>query len=143
MEKKLSFQLEEYLESIWVLQVDRGQKEVKTGDLSFRLKIKPASVTEVLGKLKKLGLVSYKKYFGVTLTLKGKEFAAQAVRRHRLAERLLVDVVGLTGKTAEDAACGFEHYITPQIARKICVLLKHPRTCPHGDGIPKGECCTK
>ncbi|MBF0422645.1 MAG: metal-dependent transcriptional regulator [Magnetococcales bacterium] len=79
----------------------------------------------------------------IVLTPKGSEMAQKIVRRHRLAERLLVDVMGKTPKETEDAACEFEHILAPELVGAICTLLGHPMTCPHGQLIPEGDCCKK
>lgn len=79
----------------------------------------------------------------IILTPKGTEMARKIVRRHRLAERLLVDVMGKTPKETEDAACEFEHILAPELVGAICTLLGHPMTCPHGQAIPEGDCCQK
>ncbi len=138
---RLSFPLQEYLEWLWVLQVDEGNEAVKTGDLSKRLRIRPASVTEALHKLSRLGLVSHNRYYGASLTAKGKALAATAIRRHRLAECLFVNLVGVPKDEVEAAACGFEHYLDAKLASRVCRLLGHPRKCPHSRAIPKGNCC--
>ena len=62
------------------------------------------------------------------------------IRAHRLAERLLYDVLG---GDFESGACEFEHIITPELVDSICILLGHPKTCPHGSPIPQGQCCTE
>ncbi len=77
----------------------------------------------------------------IELTAKGKESAQEIIRRHRLAERLLVDVLGKTPEETEQAACEFEHILAPELVESICVLLGHPKTCPHGSPIPEGKCC--
>ncbi len=139
--EKLSVPLQEYLEALWVLQVDESRKSVKTGELSSYLKVQPASATEVLGKLSKMGLVSYKPYYGAALTATGLKKAEVAIRCHRLAEKLLVDVVGMPKEDVEDAACGLEHHLDGKLSERICKLLKHPEHCPHGKKIPEGKCC--
>lgn len=77
----------------------------------------------------------------ITLTGLGQERARQIIRRHRLAERLVADALGLTPKETESAACEFEHILAPELEESICILLGHPRTCPHGSPIPEGACC--
>jgi DtxR family Mn-dependent transcriptional regulator len=67
----------------------------------------------------------------------------RVVRRHRLAECLLKDVLQVTGEEAEEDACSFEHILRPGLEDKICTLLGHPLTCPDGHPIPRGECCLK
>lgn len=77
----------------------------------------------------------------IVLTERGREEAASIVRRHRLAERLMVDVLGQETDETEKAACEFEHVLAPELVESICVLLGHPRSCPHGAPIPEGDCC--
>ena len=74
----------------------------------------------------------------IALTEKGTDYARQLIRAHRLAERLLYDVLG---GDFEAGACEFEHTITPELVNSICILLGHPKTCPHGSPIPQGKCC--
>ena len=79
----------------------------------------------------------------VFLTPRGEELAQNAIRRHRLAERLLSEVLAMDEDKIEKEACSFEHTISAEVAESICTLLGHPPTCPHGLPIPKGECCKK
>lgn len=76
-------------------------------------------------------------------TANGLEEGKRVVRRHRLAECLLKDVLQVTGEEAEADACSFEHILRPGLEDKICTLLGHPLTCPDGHPIPRGECCLK
>jgi DtxR family Mn-dependent transcriptional regulator len=80
---------------------------------------------------------------GPVLTEAGLKAARSVVRRHRLAECLLRDVLGLGEDEVDADACEFEHIIQHGLDEKICVLLGHPRQCPHGRPIPPGECCRK
>ncbi|MHC4073689.1 MAG: metal-dependent transcriptional regulator [Planctomycetota bacterium] len=74
----------------------------------------------------------------VILTEKGAGYARQLIRAHRLAERLLYNVLG---GDFESGACEFEHTVTPELVDSICILLGHPKACPHGSPIPEGQCC--
>ncbi|MFC1675479.1 metal-dependent transcriptional regulator [Planctomycetota bacterium] len=74
----------------------------------------------------------------IKLTAKGQECGSQIIRAHRLAERLLYDVLG---GDFEPGACEFEHIVTPELVDSICTLLGHPKMCPHGMPIPQGACC--
>jgi len=76
----------------------------------------------------------------IILAKKGDAYARQLIRAHRLAERLLYDVLG---GNFESGACEFEHTVTPELVDSICILLGHPRACPHGMPIPEGQCCSK
>jgi putative ABC transport system ATP-binding protein len=78
----------------------------------------------------------------VELTARGRQQAADIIRRHRLAERLFTDSLALESESEiEEQACKFEHILSPQATEKICAFLGHPRTCPHGAAIPPGQCC--
>src|SRR5881296_1352719 len=78
----------------------------------------------------------------VELTERGRQRAADIIRRHRLAERLFTDSLALESETEiEQQACKFEHILSTEATDKICTFLGHPRTCPHGAPIPAGGCC--
>ena len=78
----------------------------------------------------------------VELTPRGRQRAADIIRRHRLAERLFTDSLALESESEiEQQACKFEHILSPEATEKICTFLGHPRTCPHGAPIPAGQCC--
>ncbi len=77
----------------------------------------------------------------IHLTEQGLARAEGLVRRHRLAERLLVDVLGRSPQETEADACEFEHLLAPGLVDAICTLLGHPQSCPHGIPIPPGRCC--
>jgi putative ABC transport system ATP-binding protein len=80
----------------------------------------------------------------VELTPRGRQRAADIIRRHRLAERLFTDCLALDSETEiEQQACKFEHILSPGATDKICHFLGHPRTCPHGAPIPAGPCCAR
>ncbi len=77
---------------------------------------------------------------GVRFSPEGERRARQLVRSHRLAERLMQDVLG---EAAEPSACEFEHLLGTEVVDAICTLLGHPRECPHGNPIPSGACCAR
>jgi putative ABC transport system ATP-binding protein len=80
----------------------------------------------------------------VELTPRGRERAANIIRRHRLAERLFTDSLAMDSESEiEQQACKFEHILSPEATDKICTFLGHPRTCPHGAAIPPGPCCER
>jgi DtxR family Mn-dependent transcriptional regulator len=79
----------------------------------------------------------------VSFTDKGEREAAALIRRHRLAERLLMDVLETSRDGLEDSACQFEHILSEEVTDAICTLLGHPKECPHGLHIPEGKCCVK
>jgi DtxR family Mn-dependent transcriptional regulator len=78
----------------------------------------------------------------VEFTDRGRQRAADVIRRHRLAERLFTESLGMQNEAEiEQQACKFEHILSPEATEKICAFLGHPRTCPHGAPIPEGACC--
>ncbi|MFC1558907.1 metal-dependent transcriptional regulator, partial [candidate division KSB1 bacterium] len=77
----------------------------------------------------------------IHLTEIGEARGRLIIRRHRLAERLMFDVLGMSLDTIEKNACELEHILAPDLTESICTLLGHPKICPHGHPIPKGQCC--
>ena len=77
----------------------------------------------------------------VQLTPGGSHRARNVVRRHRLAERLFKDTFAIDESEVHNQACKFEHIISPELDQRICTFLGHPKTCPHGNPIPPGDCC--
>ncbi|MHC4221306.1 MAG: metal-dependent transcriptional regulator [Planctomycetota bacterium] len=77
------------------------------------------------------------------LTEAGTQAGKSVVRRHRLAEKLLQDVLAVTSSHIEEDACRFEHVLLDEVDEKVCILLGHPKICPHGKAIPPGPCCRK
>jgi len=136
---------DEYLEVLYHLREDGHSSDVKVlaehyneehghkeGDQGFD----PAMVSRLADQL--LVAVEGDR---ISLTDVGFKKAEQIIRRHRLAERLLADVLHMKSSEFEAAACEFEHVVAEEIAESICILLGHPRTCPHGSPIPEGPCC--
>jgi len=78
----------------------------------------------------------------VGFTDRGRQRAADIIRRHRLAERLFMETLHMQDEQEiEQQACKFEHILSPEATEKICTFLGHPKTCPHGSPIPPGVCC--
>jgi DtxR family Mn-dependent transcriptional regulator len=77
----------------------------------------------------------------ISLTAKGYVKAQGVVRRHRLAEVLLRNVLSVSDSSMESTACKVEHILNAEVTDAVCTFLGHPPTCPHGRKIPKGECC--
>lgn len=138
-EASISYQAEEYLEAIYRLEKKRGY--AKTMELARKLNVVPGSITNTIVGLERRGLVIHKPYKGVKLTEKGRKIASNVLRRHRLAERFLTDILHIDWSQVHDAACKLEHVLTPEILNPLEDTLRHPKTCPHGNPIPnkKGE----
>ena len=125
--------IEEYLESIYKLQEE--QHPVSTSRLAEHLKLSAPSVSEMVKKLAGRGLV-FQSEKGVCLTDDGKSLAKKVIRRHRLSERLLTDILGFKWDEVHDEACRLEHAISPEMEDRIAESLGNPKTCPHGHPIP-------
>lgn len=125
--------IEEYLESIYKLQQE--QHPVSTSRLAEHLKLSAPSVSEMVKKLASKRLVNHTEK-GVCLTDEGNKMAKIVVRRHRLSERLLTDILGYKWDEVHDEACRLEHAISPQMEDRIALSLGNPKTCPHGHPIP-------
>ncbi len=128
--------IEEYLESIYKLQ--QAAHPVSTSRLAEHLKLSPPSVSEMVKKLEQKGLVSHTEK-GVCLTAEGSRMAKKVIRRHRLSERLLTDILGYKWDEVHDEACRLEHAISPEMEEHIATSLGNPKTCPHGHPIPDKE----
>ena len=132
--EEISAVIEEYLECIFKLQEKSGV--ARTNDIVKSLGVVPGTVTNTVEWLEKEGLVTHKPYKGVKLTEKGRKIALQVIRRHRLSERLLTDILHMEWDKVHDAACKLEHSITDEIIKPLEKTLGHPKTCPHGNPIP-------
>ena len=132
--EKLSANIEEYLEAIY--KNSQKEKSVKTSSLSKDLGITPASVSEMLKKLDKMGYVNYSQYKGVKLTDSGLKVAKNITRKHRLLERFLHDILKLKDHFLHDQACEMEHSLSDDAERALCQVLDHPDKCPDDSVIP-------
>ena len=133
--KEVSSTIEEYLEAIYKLEEKKGS--AKTGDLAKELNVTLGTITNTIESMEKQNLITHKPYKGVKLTKKGRKIALDVVRRHRLSERLLTDILKLEWSKAHDAACKLEHAIADKdIIKPLEKALGKPKTCPHGNPIP-------
>jgi DtxR family Mn-dependent transcriptional regulator len=134
METRLSYEAEEYVEAIYRLQKRTGV--AKTKELAEELRVVPGSITNTIEHLEKHGLVAHEPYRGVKLTTKGEKLALDILRRHRLAERLLTDVLDAEWSDVHESACRLEHVLTDDVIALLEKKLQRPRFCPHGNPIP-------
>jgi DtxR family transcriptional regulator, Mn-dependent transcriptional regulator len=128
---------EEYLETILSLE-EEGVVPMRAR-LVERLGLSAASVSETVGRLVEGGWVELAGDRRLSLTTKGRGLATTIVRRHRLAERLLVDVIGLEWEKVHAEAARWEHAISADVEEKLVLLLGDPATCPHGNPIPGSQ----
>lgn len=128
-------ELDEYLEILWHLQEKQG-----ANFQNFFQDINKNWDQTIIKELIDKDFIEVAKT-SIKLSKKGSEHARRLIRSHRLAERLLTDVLNMELDHAETGACEFEHVVVPEIADGICTLLGHPKVCPHGLPIPEGQCC--
>ena len=128
---------ENYIKSIYHLQ--QNARNVSTNELAERLRTKPASVTDMLKKLKGKNLLDYEKYYGVKLTPEGRKLALEVIRRHRLWENFLVNHLQFNWDEVHDIAEQLEHVQSSMLADKLDAYMDFPRFDPHGDPIPDSK----
>jgi DtxR family Mn-dependent transcriptional regulator len=125
---------EEYLETI--LEIEEEGIPPMRARLVERLGLSAAAVSETVNRLVSLGYTELLDDRTLRLTEKGRSLATTVVRRHRLAERLLTDVIGLEWEKVHKEAARWEHAISADVEEKLVELLGDPMTCPHGNPIP-------
>jgi DtxR family Mn-dependent transcriptional regulator len=133
---KLSEKAEEILEAMWIALEEEGQAFFDPEKMGY-LSDDPA-YRELTGH----ALIEIRQgmlYFRP----EGREEGKITIRRHRLAERLMMDVLNIRGDEGEYKACQFEHLLNEGADVKVCTMLNHPTTCPHGKPIPPGDCCAQ
>jgi len=128
---ELSHEAQEILERMWVEITEHN----RTPDLSV------LKDNDAFRELVESGYI--KTEAEQVLTEKGLEEGRLCVRRHRLAERLLADVLHTKGKMIHEKGCQLEHMLHKGLEDNICILLGHPNSCPHGRSIPRGRCCRR
>jgi DtxR family transcriptional regulator, Mn-dependent transcriptional regulator len=116
-----------------------GDGDAHTGVLAERLGLSPGTVTATVKKLADRGLVDHKPYKGVELTTAGRQMAISTIRRHRIVERFLADMLGYAWNEADRLATSFEHELPQEVEDRIFVALDRPESCPHGFPIPAKE----
>ena len=131
--KQISENVEEYLETIYKKSLKDNM--AKTTEISKDLDIAPGSVTQMLKKLEEEGYVNYYQYKGVKLTDKGYKIARSIVRKHRLLETFLYEILGINIEDLHEQACAMEHSLSDETKRKICQLLNYPDQCPDDHNV--------
>jgi DtxR family Mn-dependent transcriptional regulator len=125
---------EDYLSVIYKSSDSNG--EIKANQIAEKLNISSAAVTDMLRKLSKEGYVDYKRYKGIKLTQSGEDYARNMVRRHRIWEVFLHQVVGLPWDKVHGEAENLEHSSSDELIDRLEEMLDYPEFDPHGDPIP-------
>lgn len=129
----LSREAEHVLELLWIQRHEGGKP-------TYLPQLEKSLTEEAVRELEGQGFI--RRLRGEwQLTPSGKEAARSALRRRRLAERLLADLLQTSGRLLDEAACSMEHILHEGLEEAVCTLLGHPRYCPHGGEIPPGRCC--
>lgn len=133
--------VENYLKAIYLAEahLDAGQRLMPMGQLASALGVAPGTATTMVKTLFESGLVVYEPYNGVRLTPAGEKLAALVLRRHRLIELFLVQVVGLKWDEVHDEAEQLEHVVSDRLIERMDEMLGFPEVDPHGDPIPGPE----
>lgn len=125
---------EEHLEKLWYMK-EKNQDSIDI----LKDVMKSEFSMDIVDELSVEGMVELRNGgSNIDFTARGEEIGRKLIRSHRLAERMVHDILG---GEFETGACEFEHIITPELVDSICTLLGHPRECPHGMPIPEGKCC--
>ena len=135
----ITFTEENYIKAIFKLEEKSNKQPINTNDIAVSLSMKPASVTDMIKRLSDKKWITYKKYYGVLLTKKGKEIALDVVRKHRLWEVFLVNKLQFKWDEVHDMAEQLEHINSKELINKLDDFLGNPKFDPHGDLIPTRE----
>ena len=131
----LSESVDEYLKAVYLLT--QKNEHAKTSDIAKQLSIYPSSVTEMLEKLGKQGLVQHNPYHGAKLTAKGQKLARKIIRRYRVLQVFFQKFLGLSEQESSDQACLMEHHVSDSAEEKICTMLGRPLESFDTEHIPK------
>ncbi len=128
--------VEDYLKHILLAEQEQPGERVGTGQIAARLALSPGTVTAMLKALADGGLLDYEPYGGVRLTAAGRQLAAHVLRRHRLLELFLVEVLGFDWSEVHPEAEQLEHAVSDRLIERMDEMLGSPTVDPHGDPIP-------
>jgi len=131
--------VENYVKQICLLQQESSENLVSMGRLAAAVGVAPGTATSMVKTLADAELVHYEPRTGVRLTKGGEQLALHVLRRHRLVELFLVNIIGLDWTEVHEEAEKLEHVVSDRLLTKIDALLHHPRVDPHGDPIPTAQ----
>ncbi len=130
--------VENYLKALFLLD-PYANKEVATGELAHSIGVTPGSATSMIKTLAQIDLVMHRPHYGVQLTSRGRELAVHVVRRHRIVELFLVQILGMDWSQVHEEAEKLEHVVSDEVVERLDTLLGHPTVDPHGDPIPTAQ----
>lgn len=132
--------VEDYLKTLYAVhQSTGGTDNVPIGRLASAMGVVPGTATSMMKALADAGLVEYESRAGVRLSARGEQLALHVLRRHRIVELFLVDVLGLDWSVVHEEADLLEHAISDRVLEKMDLVLGHPTVDPHGDPIPTSK----
>ncbi|HET7481312.1 MAG TPA: metal-dependent transcriptional regulator [Actinomycetota bacterium] len=137
MENNLSKSDRDTLKAVY--RLTKGVDAAHTGALADALGVTPGTATAAVKRLAERDLVEHERYRGVVLTPAGRQAAISAIRRHRIVERFLADMLGYPWNDADRLAGSFEHDLPQEVEDRLFVALDRPTTCPHGFPIPEPD----
>jgi DtxR family Mn-dependent transcriptional regulator len=133
----ISATVEKYLENIYRLEQEDGI--ARTAKLAERVGVSLGTVTNTIETLERKQLVTHKPYRGVKLTTTGRRHALDVIRRHRLSERLLTDLLKMDWSHVHEYASQLEHALPDDVMKSLDAVLGHPTRCPHGNPVPSPD----
>ncbi|MEN8661147.1 MAG: metal-dependent transcriptional regulator [Lentimonas sp.] len=131
--------VEDYIKHIYLVAEESGNEEVPMGRVAEALAVVPGTATTMVKALSDAGLVDYAPRVGVRLTPPGRKLALHVLRRHRLIEQFLVEVLDFDWSEVHEEAEQMEHVVSDLLLERIDKYLGHPTEDPHGDPIPSAE----
>jgi DtxR family Mn-dependent transcriptional regulator len=131
--------VENYLKQIYLMEQSAGEALISMGEIAAAMSVVPGTATSMIKTLADSGLVEYAPRGGVRLTTGGRKLALHVLRRHRLVELFLVQVLGLDWSEVHAEAEELEHTISDKVLDRIDAFLGHPSVDPHGDPIPSAK----
>src|SRR5437588_4311587 len=137
MDQGLSRSERETLKAMY--RLTKAGSDTHTGALAEALRVSPGTATAAVKRLAERDLAHHRPYRGVELTPSGRQAAVAAIRRHRIVERFLSDMLGYPWNEADRLAASFEHELPQDVEDRLFVALHRPATCPHGFPIPEPE----
>lgn len=136
---KITLATENYVKQIFLISEDSGVACVSMGGLAESLGVQAGTITTMVKRIAGQGWLHYEPRVGVTLTPAGRELALQVIRRHRLVELLLVNILGMDWSEIHQEAEALEHTISDAVLNRIDAVLGYPTVDPHGDPIPSSS----